>query len=286
MVAFGSLLTPVLLAFATNKNDALTSELRAYKSMTDNDTKNAADAPSKQTQQQHDTNNNIITKLRSIGMEKKETPHHTQLQKRASILVPLFQREEKTNDTNDIIGNANTNSNSSSSSSSSIHVLFTQRPQHMKSHGGEVCFPGGKQDPEDHGDDIRTAFRETEEEVGILHSDDHTIEAIARMSTLESKHGLCVTPIIGYIQPSSVAEPMSLKLNTDEVEAAFAVPLEYFSKPENCESAVKVEWRGGEFLLRTYLYDCPENGRQFKIWGLTAHVVHAVAALAFDKNEK
>ena len=282
MVAFGSLLTPVLLAFATNKNVALTSaELRAYKSMTDNDTKNAADnVPSKQTQQ-HDTNN-IITKLRSIGMEKKETPHHTQLQKRASILVPLFQRGETTNDNNDIIGNSNTNRNSSSSI---LHVLFTQRPQHMKSHGGEVCFPGGKQDPEDHGDDIRTAFRETEEEVGILHSD-HTIEAIARMSTLESKHGLCVTPIIGYIQPSSVAEPMSLKLNTDEVEAAFAVPLEYFSKPENCESAVKVEWRGGEFLLRTYRYDCPENGRQFKIWGLTAHVVHAVAALAFDKNEK
>ena len=117
MVAFGSLLTPVLLAFATNKNVALTSaELRAYKSMTDNDTKNAADnVPSKQTQQ-HDTNN-IITKLRSIGMEKKETPHHTQLQKRASILVPLFQRGGKTNDNNDIVGNSNSSSSSSSSSS-------------------------------------------------------------------------------------------------------------------------------------------------------------------------
>ena len=51
--------------------------------------------------------------------------------------------------------------------SSSIHVLFTQRPQNMKSHGGEVCFPGGKQDPEDNGCDITTALREANEEVGL-----------------------------------------------------------------------------------------------------------------------
>src|SRR5210317_2072482 len=89
----------------------------------------------------------ILTNLSLHGLQKKELSHHQEL-RRASILVPLFERPAE----------------NSSSSSSSIHVLFTQRPQNMKSHGGEVCFPGGKQDPEDNGCDITTALREANEE--------------------------------------------------------------------------------------------------------------------------
>ncbi|KAL7532897.1 hypothetical protein ACHAXR_008049 [Thalassiosira sp. AJA248-18] len=200
----------------------------------------------------------VISKLRSLGMGKKELPHHADL-RRASILVPLFERDDD--------------------DSNIIHVLFTLRPKTMKSHGGEVCFPGGKQDPDDV-DDIHTALREAHEEVG-LHS--QYIESIARMETVESKHSLCVTPIIGFVNPSSVAEPSQLKLHTDEVEAAFAVPLHFFADPDNCHSIEKVQWRGGDFLLRTYLYDDPSSKRQFKIWGLTAHVVHLVATKAFCK---
>jgi len=214
-----------------------------------------------------DSAESIISKLRSLGMEKKDMPHIAD-RRRASVLVPLFERVVAAVGDND----------SAISNSNSLHVLLTQRPQNMKSHGGEVCFPGGKQDPEDEGDDVRTAMREAHEEVG-LHP--QHVESISRMESLESKHGLCVTPIIGLISPSSVAEPSQLTLNADEVEAAFAVPLEYFVDPENCDSAVPVNWGGKNFLLRTYLYDDPESGRQFKIWGFTAHVVHEVAMKAF-----
>mmetsp|Transcript_12658 Transcript_12658/g.22723 ORF Transcript_12658/g.22723 Transcript_12658/m.22723 type:complete len:250 (-) Transcript_12658:6-755(-) len=247
MVGIGSIFNPLLLAFAAS-NDSF-NELSTIKIMTDNDV-------NERCCQNNDVG--VISKLRSLGMEKKELPHHTDLVRRASILVPLFERDD-----------------------SKIHVLFTQRPKTMKSHGGEVCFPGGKQDPEDEGDDVRTAMREAHEEVG-LHP--QFINGIARMETVESKHSLCVTPIIGLIQPSSVAEPSQLKLNSDEVEAAFTVPLEYFADPDNCDSITRVNWSGGDFLMRTYLYDDPDSGRQFKIWGLTAHVVHQVATLAFAVN--
>ncbi|KAL7549084.1 hypothetical protein ACHAWF_012357 [Thalassiosira exigua] len=237
---------------------------------------------------------NAIDKLRSLGMGKKDLPHHADL-RRASILIPLFERFERHGGGNEKSG---------------VHVLLTRRPDNMRSHAGEVkaspsilsssmshaslirrlcsrlwdsklkqvCFPGGRQDPDDGGDDVRTAVREAHEEVG-LHP--RHVEGIARMETVKSKHSLCVTPVIGLVRPPSEAEPSRLSLNAAEVEVAFAVPLEYFADPENCASIEKVRWRGGDFLLRTYLYDDPESGHQFKIWGLTAHVVHLVATAAF-----
>ena len=210
----------------------------------------------------------VLMKLQSIGMGKKDLPHHTKLP-RASVLVPLFEREIK-----------NISVLTSRSYQSNLHVLFTQRPATLLSHGGEVCFPGGRQDPEDEGDDVVTAMREAQEEVG-LHP--RYVKAICRMEPVESTHSLCVTPIIGLIRPPHEAEPSQLKLNASEVEAAFAVPLEYFANPENCVSISTVKWSKGDFHVRTYLFDDVESGRQFKIWGLTAHVVHEVAKLAFSK---
>ncbi len=122
------------------------------------------------------------------------------------------------------------------------------------------------------------------EEVGLQ---SQHIECIARMDAVESKqHSLCVTPIIGLIRPPSAAEPSRLKLNAGEVDAAFAVPLLYFANPDNCHAVETYKWRGADVRIRTYVYDDPESGRQFKIWGLTAHVVHAVAEIAFSGEVK
>jgi 8-oxo-dGTP pyrophosphatase MutT (NUDIX family) len=209
----------------------------------------------------------VLKRLQSLGLEKKDLPHHVDL-KRASVLVPLFEREEDSSD-----GTAKAKSN--------LHVLFTQRPARMSSHGGEVCFPGGRQDEEDNGDDIVTATREAFEEVG-LHP--QHVEAIGRMETVESKHSLCVTPIIGLIRPPLKAEPSNLTLNVDEVETAFAVPLVYFADPKNCVSQTKIQYgRWKNFVMREYIFDDELSGRRFRIWGLTAHIVHAVSQIAFQE---
>ena len=36
----------------------------------------------------------------------------------------------------------------------------------LRTNAGEVCFPGGKRDPSDR-DDVETALREAEEEIGL-----------------------------------------------------------------------------------------------------------------------
>jgi 8-oxo-dGTP pyrophosphatase MutT (NUDIX family) len=218
-------------------------------------------------------NDAILSKIvESLGgLSPNDRSIHAELP-RASILVPLFRRPtKKDNDDDD------------------WHVLLTQRPLHLKSHPGEVCFPGGRQEDQDEGDDIRTAVRETQEEVGIPRDE---IVPVARMETIESVGGLCVTPIVSILRTPIV--PSELSLCPTEVEAAFSVPLSYFWNDDNCDSAYDIEWRGMTVTMRTYFYtdtssasssvsSIPQPSRTFKIWGLTAYVIYEVAKLCKPK---
>ena len=197
-----------------------------------------------------------IERLRSFGhsldVPQRITDHHTHLA-RASVLVGLFQDE------ND-----------------ETHVLLTKRPEKLKSHPGQVCFPGGRQEPCDGGSDVATALRETNEEVGV--ATDY-IEPICLLDSVESANGLCVTPVIARIKkPLDIEKDLTLCPN--EVDAAFAVPLGYFADEANCANMEEVDWKGGKFTMRTYYFTCELSQREFKIWGLTAGIIHHVAQIA------
>jgi len=47
-----------------------------------------------------------------------------------------------------------------------IHSILIQRPSYPGVHGGQIAFPGGKQDPEDHNLE-HTARREANEEINV-----------------------------------------------------------------------------------------------------------------------
>ena len=110
----------------------------------------------------------VLERFRRIGLQSKDRPQHEGLA-RASVLVPLFVR----NDNND---------------SSSIYVLLTQRPTTLRTHAGEVCFPGGKQDDEDCQDDVVTALREAREEVGLS---ERAVQPLGESGTAGSLPGKC-----------------------------------------------------------------------------------------------
>ena len=135
-----------------------------------------------------------------------------------------------------------------------MSVLLTQRTSHLRTHSGQVSFPGGRVEPEDTGP-VDTALRETEEEVGLTR--EH-IEVVGALDTFETGTGFSITPIVGLVRPG-----FTLTIDEYEVAEAFEVPLSFFMDPAN-HTTESQEWQG---MMRTY-YVMPYNG--FRIWGATA----------------
>jgi 8-oxo-dGTP pyrophosphatase MutT (NUDIX family) len=206
----------------------------------------------------------ILKRLERVGMHEKESRIEHRSLPRASVLVPLFWSDKD-----------------ATSSSSVLRMILTLRPQTLRNHAGEVCFPGGKQDFDlDGKDDVRTAMRETQEEIGL---ESQYIQPVCRLASLESYTGLCVTPIVAMIPNGSATVQQRLSIQPDEVEVAFTVPVSYFYDDDNLTSKETIDWRGDTFEMRTYHYHCNETGRTFKIWGLTAYIAHQVAQLVLQQ---
>ncbi|VAX06142.1 Uncharacterized Nudix hydrolase NudL [hydrothermal vent metagenome] len=142
-------------------------------------------------------------------------------------------------------------------------VLLTKRAQHLKTHSGQVSFPGGRCEPED-ADAMETALRETEEEVGIKR--DH-IDVLGGMEDYETVTGYVITPIVAIIQPT-----YRLKVDAGEVAEAFELPLDYILDEKNhkLESRVWNEQRRHYYVLMN---------EKHNVWGATAAMLVRFAKL-------
>jgi 8-oxo-dGTP pyrophosphatase MutT (NUDIX family) len=152
----------------------------------------------------------------------------------ASVLMPLVQRAD------------------------GLQVLLTQRTDHLNDHAGQISFPGGRAEAHD-ADEVATALRETEEEIGLPRS---RVEVIGRLPTYTTITHFVVTPVIAIVQP-----PFELALDRFEVAEAFEVPLSFLMDPAH-HRRHRFEYGGQsrEFLSMPW-----RNGeREYFIWGATA----------------
>jgi 8-oxo-dGTP pyrophosphatase MutT (NUDIX family) len=133
-------------------------------------------------------------------------------------------------------------------------VLFTQRTTHLKSHAGQVSFPGGRVEPGDASAEF-TALREAEEEIGLGPA---AVEVLARLPDYRTRTGFRVTPVIGLVAP-----PLELAPDPREVEAVFEVPLAFLLDPRNHQRRTR-EFQG--MTVGFYVFEY--NGHV--IWGATA----------------
>jgi 8-oxo-dGTP pyrophosphatase MutT (NUDIX family) len=133
-------------------------------------------------------------------------------------------------------------------------VLFTRRTQHLKSHSGQVSFPGGRVEPGDASVEF-TALREATEEIGL--SADR-VEILGRLPDYHTRTGFRVAPVIGLVTP-----PLELAPDPREVDAVFEVPLAFLLDERNRERRTR-EFRG--LSVGYYVYEYQGH----VIWGATA----------------
>ncbi len=136
-------------------------------------------------------------------------------------------------------------------------VILTQRPQWLRSHAGQVAFPGGKIDPGDR-DAVDAALREAEEEIGLSRRD---VMVAGMTEPYRSGSGYIITPVLGVIPPDLAFDP-----NPDEVEEWFEVPLDTLFDPDNYQRH-HANWQGQD----RHYYDMDWRGK--RIWGVTAGII-------------
>lgn len=135
-----------------------------------------------------------------------------------------------------------------------LTVLFTKRTAHLKSHSGQVSFPGGRAEPQDPSAEF-TALREAREEIGLA---PERVEIIGRLPDYRTRTGFRVAPVVGLVTP-----PLVLTPDPNEVEEIFEVPLHFLLDPANRQRHTR-EWQG-----RTVGFYVFEHGGR-TIWGATA----------------
>jgi len=136
-------------------------------------------------------------------------------------------------------------------------LLLTERSHHLRSHAGQLSFPGGSADPED-GGPVDTALREAREEVGL---DPAGVEVIGSLPALwVPPSNFAVTTVLAWWRtqgPVGVVDPT-------EVASVLRVPLATLTDPAR------------RFTVRHpsgYTGPAFEVGDGLVLWGFTAGVV-------------
>ncbi len=147
----------------------------------------------------------------------------------AAVLVPLFEKDGE------------------------AHLWLVRRPASMRSHGGQVAFPGGKSEAAD--DSLLvTALREAEEELGI---DPARVDVLGVLDDYVTITGFTITPWVGWLAPD-----VDIRPNAGEVARVFPAPVRTFLGPP---SGI-LPWRGWTV----------EGER---VWGATAAIARSFASI-------
>jgi len=138
-------------------------------------------------------------------------------------------------------------------------LIFTERRADLRRHGGEISFPGGRQDFPD--EDLRTtALREADEEIGLAPDAVELVGALPPVGTMVT--GFRVHPFVGVIEPGQVWVPQET-----EVAQVLELSLTDLRRGDERKRLVR---RGVPFRTTTYTVD------GHMVWGATARIVAAL----------
>ncbi len=139
-------------------------------------------------------------------------------------------------------------------------AVLIHRPRSMRSHPGQVAFPGGKIDAGE--DAVTAALREAHEELAI---EPAMVRVIGTTDPYQTGTGYHVTPVLGVIPAD-----LPLVRNPAEVDEWFEAPLDVLLD-RNRYLERSAAWKGKQ---RDYLELSWEGHR---IWGVTAAIIANLA---------
>ena len=105
-----------------------------------------------------------------------------------------------------------------------LRTVLTVRSSSLTHHPGEVALPGGRFDPHADSNIIDTAYRETEEEIGVRRSMLKTICVLPDI--LSRVSNFVVTPVVA-VYPNNI-QKVKFNPNPGEVSCVFTAPLKKF----------------------------------------------------------
>lgn len=135
------------------------------------------------------------------------------------------------------------------------HIFLTRRSSALKSHRGEISFPGGRYADSD-GTLLATALRETEEEIGIEFLPEQVAGSLRAVRTLTSNH---------FIVPFVTLQDRLPKhqISASEVEAVLDAPL--------IETLASIEPDTEHYGLAKGVFKFTYEGNV--VWGATARIM-------------
>ena len=135
-------------------------------------------------------------------------------------------------------------------------VILTVRREHMRTHAGQIAFPGGRLDAGE--DAVAAALREAHEEILL---EPEAVDVVGSIEPYRTVTGYVVTPVIGVIPPDLPLTP-----HEHEVADWFEAPLAFILDPAKQVRQTAL-FQGRE----RHYYEIVWNDR--RIWGATAAMI-------------
>jgi 8-oxo-dGTP pyrophosphatase MutT (NUDIX family) len=161
--------------------------------------------------------------------------------RKAAVLSCLFEQNEET------------------------YLTFIRRATTLRSHSGEIAFPGGSVDLTD-SSPAMTALREAQEEIGLDPSRAEILGIMPPVFTVVSN--FLITPVVAYLEQG----PGTLRLQPSEVAELILLPLQGLADPAILHTE---EWERGGMRRTVYFYDYGP----YRIWGATARILNELLNL-------
>lgn len=138
-------------------------------------------------------------------------------------------------------------------------IVFTVRSENLRSHKGQISFPGGRLDEGE--DETTAALRELHEEIGIDPSDVIILGGLSPLYIPPSNSA--VTPLVGVLRNNG-----PWVMSEDEVSEVLDIPLTTFLQP----NSIRYEQR----MLQGRNVDVPQwhIHPTIPLWGATAMILN------------